>query len=613
MLRIISASLIIYLTTIGFADSATQTDWSAGDGVPGPVSVWGSEFYQALGIDWSGTSGALLLLKEIQEHIVDGDFKGATSVFSADVDGDGDNDILGSCIGYFIPPLNRISWWENVDGSGEVWTEHVVAMVDNDAIDVSCRDIDGDYDIDVIAAMTLYEYSEVAWWENTNGTGTSWVKHIVTDSFECAASAYVEDINDDGYMDVLGASTWDNDIAWWENADGSGTSWVTHLIDGEFDGAYDVYSEDIDGDGDKDAIGAAKDGDEIAWWENIDGIGTVWIKHTIQVNYEWASSVHSEDIDADGDMDVLGTARNADDITWWENIDGSGTAWIEHTIDGDFDGARSAYSEDLDSDGDMDVIGAAWFANDISWWENVDGSGLSWGRHDVDSSFENAISVYSEDIDGDGRMDVLGAAVAGNEIAWWRIDAYPFSGSLESSILDTQVDPAWDCLDWNSQVSPGTSVSMQVRSSDDYAEMGAWSDTLSEPCPLDGILMDGDQYVQYRVLFETADPYTTPAMFDITLTWDPLGIESHEDPISFSLMRFSPNPSSSPEARFRLPEPASVCISVFDVSGRLVSMNRERFATGSHSVALDRLAPGIYFCRMISGDFSDTQRFVVIE
>lgn len=69
-------------------------------------------------------------------------------------------------------------------------------------------------------------------------------------------------------------------------------------------------------------------------------------------------------------MDVFGAAGNADDITWWENIAGDGTAWSGHTVDGTFDRAYSVHAADLDGDGDMDVLGAAGIADEITWWEN---------------------------------------------------------------------------------------------------------------------------------------------------------------------------------------------------------------------------------------------------
>jgi len=75
-------------------------------------------------------------------------------------------------------------------------------------------------------------------------------------------------------------------------------------------------------------------------------------------------------MDNDGDMDVLGAAGVADDITWWEN-DGS-ESFTKRTIDGDFDTAQTVFATDLDGDGDIDVLGAAQAADDITWWENDD-------------------------------------------------------------------------------------------------------------------------------------------------------------------------------------------------------------------------------------------------
>ena len=78
-------------------------------------------------------------------------------------------------------------------------------------------------------------------------------------------------------------------------------------------------------------------------------------------------------MDGDGDLDVLGAALNADDIAWWENTLGDGTTWMEHTVDVAFDGARSVYAADVDGDGNLDVLGAAENADDIAWWENRGG------------------------------------------------------------------------------------------------------------------------------------------------------------------------------------------------------------------------------------------------
>jgi len=70
------------------------------------------------------------------------------------------------------------------------------------------------------------------------------------------------------------------------------------------------------------------------------------------------------DVDSDGDIDILGAASGADDITWWEN-DGS-EDFTKHTIDTNFDGAYSVYACDVDGDGDIDILGAAYLGNDIT-------------------------------------------------------------------------------------------------------------------------------------------------------------------------------------------------------------------------------------------------------
>lgn len=47
----------------------------------------------------------------------------------------------------------------------------------------------------------------------------------------------------------------------------------------------------------------------------------------------------------------------------------------ESLVDGDFDRGVSVYADDIDGDGDTDVLGAAWCESGITWWENADGCG----------------------------------------------------------------------------------------------------------------------------------------------------------------------------------------------------------------------------------------------
>ncbi|MBQ34653.1 MAG: hypothetical protein CMG32_07465, partial [Candidatus Marinimicrobia bacterium] len=70
----------------------------------------------------------------------------------------------------------------------------------------------------------------------------------------------------------------------------------------------------------------------------------------------------------------------------------------EHLVEGDFDGAWAVYAVDMDGDGDMDVVGAAWVDDDIAWFEN-NGS-QSFTERTIEGDFDGAYSVYAVDMDG---------------------------------------------------------------------------------------------------------------------------------------------------------------------------------------------------------------------
>jgi hypothetical protein len=343
---------------------------------------------------------------------VDAYFDGANSVYGADVDGDGDLDVLGAA--YYA---DDITWWENAAGDGSAWTEHTVDGAFDGAASVYAVDVDGDGDMDVLGAAAIAD--DIAWWENTAGDGSGWSEHSVDTDFDGPYDVYAADVDGDGDVDVLSAAWYTDDIAWWENTAGDGSAWSEHSVDTDFDAAFHIHAADVDGDGDLDVVGAAYKGNDIAWWENTLGDGSAWSEHTVDAEFNGACSVYAADVDKDGDMDILGAAFDADDIAWWENTAGDGTSWTEHTVDDAFDGAASVYAADVDEDGDLDILGAGANADDIAWWENTLGDGSDWTEHTVDADFDGAVSVYAADVDGDGDPDMLGAADIAHEVAWW--------------------------------------------------------------------------------------------------------------------------------------------------------------------------------------------------
>jgi hypothetical protein len=130
---------------------------------------------------------------------------------------------------------------------------------------------------------------------------------------------------------------------------------------------------------------------------------------------------------------------------------------------------------------------------------------------------------------------------------------------------------------------------------------------------LQGILDENDSYFQYRAILSTSDPEVTPTLHDVTLSWDPLGMEEQVNFIS--LLPISPNPvSGDVTIKFVLENSSDVAIGVFDIAGRSIdSMSERNLHGGVHAFTMHSLPSGIYLCRMTSGMFVDAKRFVVIE
>ena len=195
-------------------------------------------------------------------HMISTAASGATAVFAIDVDGDGDVDTLSaSC------KDDTIAWYENLDGSGGSWSYHEISTAADSANSVFGIDLDGDGDVDVLSASGNDD--TIAWYENLDGSCASWSYHEISTAADGAYSVFGIDLDGDGDVDVLSASAGDDTIAWYENLDGSGGSWSFHEISTATDGPHSVFAIDLDGDGDVDLVSASSLDDTIAWWVSV--------------------------------------------------------------------------------------------------------------------------------------------------------------------------------------------------------------------------------------------------------------------------------------------------------------------------------------------------------
>ena len=342
---------------------------------------------------------------EFKKSIITSNFDGASSVSAADLDNDGDLDVLGTA--YYA---NEVAYWEN--NNTQSWTKHTIDANFVYPHYVLAANIDADSDLDIIGAGGS---PNIIWWENIRST-SNWVKRIVNDNFAGAISLDVKDIDKDGDLDIVGAASTADRVSWFENIDGKGLSWTEHIIGNNVNGAFSTYAVDIDNDGDLDVLGAAQVTHNIILWENTTGNGNNWLEKIVDTNLGWARCVSAADINNDGLVEILGASGRDNMIAWYKKV---GENWVKNIVVNNFVGANYIYPADLDRDGDIDIIGTANEGNKISWFENMN-NGSSWTEHNLDDNFSRAYSPYVTDIDGDRDLDVLGAAHYGDQIALWK-------------------------------------------------------------------------------------------------------------------------------------------------------------------------------------------------
>ena len=188
----------------------------------------------------------------------------------------------------------------------------------------------------------------------------------------------------------------------------SQVEFTRHTIFQTLRGAYWVYAEDVDRDGDLDLVTAAFDG--IDWWEN-DGFQNFTKRPVGFMQGAW--SAHAGDMDGDGDIDILSVTPADDEVVLWKN-NGS-QSFSKKIIDSQGLDPETVFIIDLDNDGDKDILTAHWEDGQVNWYENQGGS--IFDKHTIDANLKGAHSVHAADFNGDGLVDIVGSG--SSQMRWY--------------------------------------------------------------------------------------------------------------------------------------------------------------------------------------------------
>ncbi len=581
-----------------WANIESQTNWSGGPGVAGPVSAWGDHFYLGTDLDWDTEPGQLKLVIDQGENVIDPAVNGAYGCDLVDVDQDGDLDMAG-CSYYD----DYVHWWKN-NGAGESWTEYTVGTI-NGPVFVKVADINMDGARDIVVAAA--DANQIVWYRNNSG-GTTWTANVLETDFD-ARQISLSDFDGDGDPDIVGVSSETGDVVWWRNRVNQSLPWIKTYIDGSLLGAYACDTGDIDNDGDVDVFCTSTYYGSIVLYTNDLQYTGSWIKSTVASGLSNPYSIAVTDVDSDDTIEVV--SANWAGISYY---DYSGGSWSAETIDATVTNVTSVVEVDMDGDGDMDLAScSSGSSDDVYWYQNLPGD--SWEKSLVDGDFQGGIFVVAGDVDDDGVPDVAGAATDEDRMSWWRIGGFTSPGVLYSSIYQVDQVGYWQSMGWSLEQPAGTSIYFNLRASDNPSAMGSWSPNISgtNPSSIIGLLEDGTGYLQYRVTLQTSNPYATPSLKDLYVYWSPTGIEEEEGDSMLSVA--SSNPSFGPvELVWTLENAGNAVLTIYDTTGRLVrEVESGWFEAGEHSTTVEGLPTGAYAACLQGEGFTALHRVVVLD
>ena len=245
---------------------------------------------------------------------------------------------------------------------------------------------------------------------------------VVTRTAADPQTVVSDDLDLDGNRDLIVASYSGNAVVVYPNRGGRNDDRFAGkgvVLDETLTGAVDVQTADLDGDQDPDVLATAMQDNSVVWFENV---GTAEVKfgprQFVTTTAGGPLAARAGDVNGDGRMDVIVAERSANRIVWYPNRGGGDLSRFGEAqeVATGLNGLESIAVDDLDGDGDPDVVSAAYEDGTVAWHENRDGTFVT---HVVDSMATEVLTVHVDDLDGDGSLDLLAGLGGPDHVVWY--------------------------------------------------------------------------------------------------------------------------------------------------------------------------------------------------
>ncbi len=347
-----------------------------------------------------------------------------------DINGDGLPDLAVQEGGYGGP----LAWFEQDSLSG-MFVYHLVEEVNPSGThfssgDTEVADIDGDGDIDLLGfehpGEWQFDYtgdtlpSTLYWYENLGG-GTAFRKHRIGKVPDFVKDVEIRDFNRDGKQDLV-TITYRNEHNLSVFRQDQKEDWA-HVVDRSLEGLHEgMDCGDLDGDGDEDIAANGY------WIENPGGDLTLdWEVRVVdsrwftQIEEHWrrnATKTVCRDVDRDGRAEIFmaHSEKAGYPIVWYDSENPRSDGWEMHLIAKGMTAVHTLQLGDLDGDGDWDLLagenGDHFVETDndlreVRIYFNR-GSNKFWEGYSLKNGGLYNGNLF--DMDKDGRLDICGPA-----------------------------------------------------------------------------------------------------------------------------------------------------------------------------------------------------------
>lgn len=301
------------------------------------------------------------------------------------------------------------------------WNTHTIDASSTGADGVKLGDINGDGKPDITTGWEEGGLTKLYLHPGADKVQAEWPAVLVgkTPKVEDAVFA---DLNSDGKLDIVSCTEKNSEkifVHWAPKSDWlKAKKWKQEVLPASVDRMMWMFAEplQVDQRNGIDLIAAGKgENAELGWFE-APATGSKlakWKWHSI-TPVGWIMSILLEDMDADGDMDILITDRRGplSGCRWLENpgeLDAQRLPWKNHFVG--MKGLEVMFMSfaDLDDDGVKEAIVGERTGQRIWIFSRKENASLEWKEHRIDlpKSTATVKSVEAGDITGDGIPDLV--------------------------------------------------------------------------------------------------------------------------------------------------------------------------------------------------------------